>query len=272
MGRILASGADDWDELFAPVDFWTGHQKYIGVEIYIDHAAPPAQAEDLLRAWSGFVESRLRKLVEYLSALPLSRIRLMPKKLPIFSEKLSGCAGISYLVGFDVDRDRMRGEELHLSHQTSAFKHEVFGGAMRVGLLKEESEGWQQLKFTTFASWKNLPNEIVEATVGSAEAMIASRKRVVAARRAARISTGEENGGGETDGGAQKRASVDDDAAGPAAKQQRTEDDPLLPAADPRLGGDSGLEGEAANGANGALARGDEAGCDEADEIYGDLV
>jgi hypothetical protein len=41
--------------------------------------------QDLFNSWSGYVESRLRKLIEYLSHLPVCRLRLLPKKLPLLS-------------------------------------------------------------------------------------------------------------------------------------------------------------------------------------------
>ncbi len=71
-------------------------------------------------ALSRYVESRVRKLADNLSYLPLCRIRLLPKKLPLLT--VGGHEGVSYLVGFDVDRERLRGDELHMTNQVEAFR------------------------------------------------------------------------------------------------------------------------------------------------------
>ena len=78
-------------------------------------------------ALSRYVESRVRKLADNLSYLPLCRIRLLPKKLPLLT--VGGHEGVSYLVGFDVDRERLRGDELHMTNQVEAFREEVSKGA-----------------------------------------------------------------------------------------------------------------------------------------------
>ena len=98
------------------------------------------------RSWTGYAESRLRRrgspcakihqiirrdsqsirrdapprrrLVDNLAYLPLSYIRLMPRKLPLLTVEGVGIDdGCCYVVGFDVDRNRMQGGELHLTNQ-----------------------------------------------------------------------------------------------------------------------------------------------------------
>jgi hypothetical protein len=89
----------------------------------------PSQAE--AQAWAGFVESRLRKLVSDLlgRSLPLKKIQLWPKKLEVcIAEKgalltqtqRQNC--ITYFVGFQVDKLRMRGSELNLELPMQNFR------------------------------------------------------------------------------------------------------------------------------------------------------
>ena len=69
----------------------------------------------------------MRKLTDapYLANLPLANIRLMPKKLPLLTARdAQGGAGNCYLVGFDVDKERMQGNELHITAKVEAFTRE----------------------------------------------------------------------------------------------------------------------------------------------------
>lgn len=81
----------------------------------------PTQAD--AQAWAGFVESQLRKLVSDLLArsLPLRKIQLWPKKFEaciadknalLTVAQRQNC--ITYFVGFQVDKFRMRGTELNV--------------------------------------------------------------------------------------------------------------------------------------------------------------
>jgi hypothetical protein len=89
----------------------------------------PSQAE--AQAWAGFVESRLRKLVSDLlgRSLPLKKIQLWPKKVEgCIAEKAAlltqaqrqNC--ITYLVGFQVDTLRMRGDQLNVELPLQNFR------------------------------------------------------------------------------------------------------------------------------------------------------
>lgn len=89
----------------------------------------PSQGE--AQAWAGFVESRLRKLVSDLlgRSLPLKKIQLWPKKIEgCIAEKAAlltqaqrqNC--ITYLVGFQVDTLRMRGDQLNVELPLQNFR------------------------------------------------------------------------------------------------------------------------------------------------------
>ena len=68
--------------------------------------------QEMLRSWSGYCESRVRRLIDTLgawdysadqTALPIENLRLMPKKLPLLSREGEG---LSLLIGFDVVKAR----------------------------------------------------------------------------------------------------------------------------------------------------------------------
>ena len=60
MRKIHEAGCEDWSPLFTPSDFWVRHSKFLAAEVFV-FGAPPHMDEELLRSWSGFVESRLRR-------------------------------------------------------------------------------------------------------------------------------------------------------------------------------------------------------------------
>ena len=94
------------------------HAKYLGIEIYVKGLEPHRHAR-VLQSWQGLVESRLRKLtdVPYLGTLPLWQIRLMPKKQPLLTAQkdAQNGQGQSWLIGYDVDRERLHGGILDLT-------------------------------------------------------------------------------------------------------------------------------------------------------------
>lgn len=89
----------------------------------------PTQAD--AQAWAGFVESRLRKLVSDLlsRSLPLKKIQLWPKKLEVCIADKSALLTqaqrqncITYFIGFQVDRYRMRGDQLNVEIPLQNFR------------------------------------------------------------------------------------------------------------------------------------------------------
>jgi poly(A) polymerase Pap1 len=75
-----------FEQLFVKTDFFIDYAHYLALVI----CAPTASD---LQSWTGFIESRLRKLISDLmgKSLPLSKIQLWPKKFDgCFADKTSG--------------------------------------------------------------------------------------------------------------------------------------------------------------------------------------
>jgi len=115
---------DIFQELFEPSDFFIQYPHYLSLCV-----VGPTNKDTL--TWVGFVESRLRKLVSDLlgKSLPLSKIQLWPKKFKACvadrSALLSSAQrknSLTYFVGFQVDRFRMRGDQLNIELQMQNFR------------------------------------------------------------------------------------------------------------------------------------------------------
>jgi poly(A) polymerase len=114
----------DWSELFEPSDFFIRFPNYLSICIV-------APTQEDVQAWSGFVESRLRKLVSDMLArsLPLKKIQLWPKKFEACIADRAALLtqaqrknSISYFIGFQADTIRMRGNQLNVEAQLSKFR------------------------------------------------------------------------------------------------------------------------------------------------------
>ena len=114
----------EWEELFRPSDFFIAYPYYLSLCI-VGPTLTDAQA------WGGFVESRLRILVSGLlgKSLPLSKIQLWPKKIEACVADRSALLtmdqrrnSITYFVGFQVDKLRMRGSQLNVELQMQHFR------------------------------------------------------------------------------------------------------------------------------------------------------
>ena len=182
----LSRGGEGWGEVFAPSDFFVAHRNYLAVEIYA-RRLPEHEHAEKLRAWSGLCQAKLRKLVEHLSPLPLAALRLMPKQLPLISAgaDAQNGEGMAYVIGFDVDHNRMQGDELHLTNKVETFKAEVYDTAARSQLINEEVTHQQlRLKIIELASWRELPDAAFES-LGGRDAAKARAKQMKAGRKAA---------------------------------------------------------------------------------------
>ena len=162
----------DWTELFRPSDFFTSYPYYLSLCI-----VGPTQTD--AQAWSGFVESRLKNLVSDMlgKSLPLSKIQLWPKKI-------EGCIAdrsamltmdqrrnsVTFMVGFQVAKLRMRGSQLNIELQMQHFRD------------------WQLAKFSplipgmdimakTFTC-KNLPNICFEMYDGGKQGAMKRRRKL----------------------------------------------------------------------------------------------
>ena len=119
----LQSG-DAFKELFEPSDFFISYPYYLSICI-----VGPTEAE--AQSWTGFVESRLRKLVSDMlgKSLPLSKIQLWPKKVEACVADRTALLthdqrqnSTTYFVGFNVDKLRMRGNQLDIERQLQNFQ------------------------------------------------------------------------------------------------------------------------------------------------------
>lgn len=206
---------------------------------------PEHSHEAQLQSWAGFCGSRLRKLLEYLAYLPLSTLRLLPKKIPLATKPAlrmaQGGTGVAYLIGLDVDKERIRrgqgeGAELDLTHKVEGFKEELYAGAARSGIVNEGPDStttWKHLRFTVhqYDSWKELPEAAFEMVGGLAKAKQLRKawraKQPKKEKPPPEWENGEEGGGADAEGGdaaaGSKRAAAASDSA-PAAKAARSGD------------------------------------------------
>ena len=113
------------DKLFQPSDFFINYNHYLSFCIV-------AEDEQPAQAWTGFVESRLRKLVsDHLGrSLPISKIQLWPKRIaacvadrtaPLTRNQRRNST--TYFVGLEIDTMRMRGDRLDVERQVQAFRN-----------------------------------------------------------------------------------------------------------------------------------------------------
>lgn len=119
----LSSG-DIFQELFEPSDFFISYPYYLSLCIV-------ANTETEAQSWTGYVESRLRKLISDMlgKSLPLSKIQLWPKKFEACVADRTALLNsnqrrnsVSYFVGFQVDVLRMRGNQLNIEQQLQNFR------------------------------------------------------------------------------------------------------------------------------------------------------
>ena len=101
---IFKAGGVGWERLFEPSDFFIRYGHYLCCDIL------GAGDDEASRSWIGFVESRIRRLPDYLSHLPISPIHFYPVKFPTKKSPMSVC----YFIGFDPDLSRMRSDDKNL--------------------------------------------------------------------------------------------------------------------------------------------------------------
>lgn len=119
----LQSG-DRFQELFHPSDFFISYPLYLSI-------CTVGPTEEDAQSWTGFVESRMRKLVSDMlgKSLPLSKIQLWPKKVEACVADRTALLthdqrknSVTYFVGFNVDKLRMRGNQLDIERQMQNFQ------------------------------------------------------------------------------------------------------------------------------------------------------
>lgn len=114
----------DWHRLFEPSDFFINYPYYLSLCI-----VGPSESD--AQAWAGFVESRLRKLVSDLlpRSLPMKKIQLWPKKISACIADRNALLtqaqrqnSIAYMVGFQINVSRMRGDQLNIELPLQNFR------------------------------------------------------------------------------------------------------------------------------------------------------
>ncbi len=119
----VSGSGDVFKALFEPSDFYISYPYYLSICI-----VGPTESD--AQAWTGFVESRLRKLVSDLlgKSLPLSKIQLWPKKVEAcVADRTSLLThdqrqnSVTYFIGLAIDTLRMRGNQLNIEQQLQNF-------------------------------------------------------------------------------------------------------------------------------------------------------
>ncbi|OQS06970.1 Poly(A) polymerase [Thraustotheca clavata] len=151
---IIENGGTDWSPLFEPSPFFVDHQHYLIVEVFTYDEKDSA-------AWCGYVESRLRRLIESLAKHnpQLCRLRVHPKKYPLTFVGGEEKHGGTYFVAFDVDKLKLRNQkEVHLNVAVDDFKAKhLYGWQNYVGGMESK---------ITPVTWKNLPEFVFEELGG----------------------------------------------------------------------------------------------------------
>eukprot|EP01041_Mallomonas_annulata_P003025 gene3025-5929_t len=148
--NIIKNNGLDWSNLFTPSDFFIRYSHYLCCHII------GIADDEVSRSWIGFVESRIRKLPELMSQLPILPIHLYPIQFPTKKSDLSIC----YFIGFNIDNSRLRSDDknLHIDRCVNDFRNELsrFNGEKREGLA-----------FTVeHFTWRQLPEEVFDSLGG----------------------------------------------------------------------------------------------------------
>jgi len=146
-----------WSKLFEPSDFFVKYSHYLRCNIL--GGSDPIAAN----AWTGFVESRIRKLVTYLEPLPIMKpIHFYPVKNPTKDSEHSLC----YFIGFNADKARLKTEtDIYLDKALSNFKRELqnYSGP-------RPTDSTELSFFYEHYKWSKLPKEVFEKLGGKDEA------------------------------------------------------------------------------------------------------
>jgi len=186
-------GGERWAELFEPTDFFCRYPHYLALNVV-------ARDEPGQRAWGGFVESRLRKLLDHLGrALPLRRLHLCPLKfkrctipleetLPATeAQKDTGDEGktgdgdeekttvierqgFSYFIAFELDNKRLEGQTISIDGPVQTFKQ------YELARYNAFEEGMDLV--VQHSQWKQLPEWVFESLGGKAQAKLVHKSYV----------------------------------------------------------------------------------------------
>jgi poly(A) polymerase len=176
-------GGTGWDAVVRPSEFFAKYSHYLAVDIM-------AAGESEFRGWKGFMESRIRKLVEFIAAQPQTRTAVL--RLHLHPRPFDACCSggvngelpahcVCYFVGFDVDKARVPGKKrLDLGPAFQRFEE--------MGMRTDWHKEGMNLAVTTY-SFKTLPAFVFDTLGGrdAAREIRAGMKREQEAARKARL-------------------------------------------------------------------------------------
>lgn len=182
----------NWERLFEPSDFFIKYPHYLACHL----VGTGENAES--RSWIGFVESRIRRLIQYpyLETLPVSHpIQLFP----IVSKTKKSDYSICYFIGFNLDLDLLRvmeTKDVHIDECVARFQESLWDTER--GFRGERVEGLDF--YVEHLTWRRLPKEVFE-TLGGFDAAKAKRQEMGygAAPAAKRKTDAIEEAGGENE-------------------------------------------------------------------------
>ncbi|CAM9733034.1 unnamed protein product [Chrysoparadoxa australica] len=168
--EIVEDGGKDWGKLFGTSNFFISYSHYLAVDIM-------ASGEVDFLTWKGYIESRLRKLLETFSwmKLPMKNLHLFPEK---FAQCCCGGIGgelpahcLCYFIGFELDKMRMKGKKLDLTASFARFEET----ALKFMGYKEG----MHIALTPYTQ-KRLPAFVFESLGGKAKAAALRKERKAA--------------------------------------------------------------------------------------------
>lgn len=201
-----AAGAG-WAQLFAPSDFFVRYAHYVVCRI-----------EGGDRGWTGFVESRIRRLVQYpfLEALPLrGRVQLFPNAIQ------TPAGATCYFLGFDLATTAPdtaeEEEEEDLGAMLRQFRDSLLDPVRGYrGAVVVTKEGGRRMDCVAeHLPWKRLPNEVFASLGGAAAAAQLRRRRQEEEKEKEEHEEEEEEEEEATAAATNKRARTDREAAPP---------------------------------------------------------
>jgi poly(A) polymerase len=158
-GREVTAG---WEQLLDPSPFFIKYHHYLALDIM-------AGSEGDFMSWSGYMQSRLRKLLDNFSfmRLPMIRLHLYPHGYDtccsggVGGELPAHCS--CFFIGFDIDKRRMNGQTLDLKAAFGRFEE----AAMRVPFHQDG----MHVALTHFLQ-KDLPEIVFGSLGGKANAVV----------------------------------------------------------------------------------------------------
>lgn len=171
MRTIVAEKGKNWASLFEPTDFFIKYGHYVSCNII-----GSGEDDDVSRAWTGFVESRIRKLPTYMledrNLSAVSNIHLHTLQFK------SSPGTLTYYIGFDVDASKIKTQDktVYLDNVVARFMNwdlESFQG-VKLGFTVE------------YVKWGFLPKDVF-LPLGGVQAAKAMRAELAQRRMKAKL-------------------------------------------------------------------------------------